>query len=314
MIKGTYIFYENGQEILRSSNVITKFGKRFLTNLIAGNVNFDKKDIALGIGETSATVNDTRLEFETYRLPVIFGSTDIQTSEGVTTYSVIYKTTLPVDVAGRITEVGLYPSTRSSIINFDSKFISDFNSYLEWFDESGLHPDVDPDYARIGNDLVLMQSNSGEAQEYISNVPGIDISGYGVSDTFQLAYYKYDTNLNSIQIRFYSSDTDYYYFTPTVASGTGYKLSSDIPLSELITSGSPDKRSIVKIGVVLTPTGSTTTEVGMDGLRVNDEDTFDPIFGIISRSILLDSLGNPNPLNKIAGRQVDIEYKLDIGF
>jgi hypothetical protein len=314
MIKGTYIFYENGQEILRSSNVITKFGKRFLTNLIAGNVNFDKKDIALGIGETSATVNDTRLEFETYRLPVIFGSTDIQTSEGVTTYSVIYKTTLPVDVAGRITEVGLYPSTRSSIINFDSKFISDFNSYLEWFDESGLHPDVDSDYARIGNDLVLMQSNSGEAQEYISNVPGLDISGYGVSDTFKLAYYKYDTNLNSIQIRFYSSDTDYYYFTPTVASGTGYKLSSDILLSELITSGSPDKRSIVKIGVVLTPTGSTTTEVGMDGLRVNDEDTFDPIFGIISRSILLDSLGNPNPLNKIAGRQVDIEYKLDIGF
>lgn len=313
MIKGTYIFYENGQEILRSSNVITKFGKRFLTNLIAGNVNFDKKDIALGIGETTATVNDTRLEFETYRLPVIFGSTDIQTSEGVTTYSVIYKTTLPVDFAGRVAEVGLYPSTRSSIINFDSKFISDFNSYLEWFDESGTHPEIDDNYARIGNDLIVMQSNSGSSQEYISNVPGLDISGYGINDTFKLSYYKYDTNLDSIEIRFYSTDTDYYYFSPTIASGTGYKLSSDIPLSDLASSGSPDKRSIVKIGIVITPT-SSVTEVGMDGFRVNDEDTFDPIFGIISRSILLDSLGNPSPLNKIAGRQVDIEYKLDIGF
>ena len=313
MIKGTYIFYENGQEILRSSNVITKFGKRFLTNLIAGNVNFDKKDIALGIGETAATVNDTRLEFETYRLPVIFGSTDIQTSEGLTTYSVIYKTTLPVDFAGRVAEVGLYPSTRSSIINFDSKFISDFNSYLEWFDESGTHPEIDNNYARIGNDLIVMQSNSGFSQEYISNVPGLDISGYGVNDTFKLSYYKYDTNLDSIEIRFYSTDTDYYYFAPTIASGTGYKLSSDIPLSDLASSGSPDKRSIVKIGIVITPT-SSVTEVGMDGFRVNDEDTFDPIFGIISRSILLDSLGDPSPLNKIAGRQVDIEYKLDIGF
>jgi len=31
MLKGTYIFYEDGKEICRQSNVITKFGKRFLT-------------------------------------------------------------------------------------------------------------------------------------------------------------------------------------------------------------------------------------------------------------------------------------------
>jgi len=55
MIKGTYIFKENGKEIYRSSNVITKFGKRFLTNFIAGNVDFKNKDIAIGIDSTSAT-------------------------------------------------------------------------------------------------------------------------------------------------------------------------------------------------------------------------------------------------------------------
>ena len=52
MIKGTYIFYEEGKEILRSENVITKFGKRFLTNFIAGNINTTKKDIAIGIDST----------------------------------------------------------------------------------------------------------------------------------------------------------------------------------------------------------------------------------------------------------------------
>ena len=46
MIKGTYIFYENGKEILRKSNVITKFGKRFLTNFIAGNILNSNKDMA----------------------------------------------------------------------------------------------------------------------------------------------------------------------------------------------------------------------------------------------------------------------------
>ena len=47
MLKGTYIFYENGKEICRSSNLITKFGKRFLTNFMAGNVSFNSKELAL---------------------------------------------------------------------------------------------------------------------------------------------------------------------------------------------------------------------------------------------------------------------------
>jgi hypothetical protein len=79
MIKGTYVFYQDGKEIHRSENVITKFGKRFITNFIAGNINTTKKDIAIGIDSTAAAENDTRLGFEFYRLPVTVGSTDIQT-------------------------------------------------------------------------------------------------------------------------------------------------------------------------------------------------------------------------------------------
>jgi hypothetical protein len=46
----------------------------------------------------------------------------------------------------------------------------------------------------------------------------------------------------------------------------------------------------------------------MDGLRINDEDTFDPIFGLISRTALA------TPLEKALGRQIDVEYRLDLGF
>jgi hypothetical protein len=307
MIKGTYIFKENGIEIARSSNVITKFGKRFLTNFIAGNVDFNNKDLAIGIDSTAATVNDTRLGFEFYRLPVEFGSTDIQTIGGTTTYSVVYKTTIPVDVSGTISEIGLYPSTRLSTNNYDSKFLADFNSYLDWYDPSGNHPDVSPTGPKIGDNVITMTSNGTSAREYTLPLSGLDISGYSVNDSIRLAYYKEDANLEKITIKFYSSNTDYYYYDLTPASGTGYKISSDISISSLVASGSPDKSAINKIGIVIDPLSSATS-VGLDGLRINDEDTFDPIFGIISRSILT------SPLTKLAGRQVDVEYRLDLGF
>ena len=311
MIKGTYIFYEDGKEIYRSSNLITKFGKRFLTNVIAGGVNNQLKDIAIGIDSTAATVDDTRLGFEFYRTPVILSSTDIQTSGASTTYSVVYKCTIPQDISGIVSEVGLYPQTRSSLNNYDSKFISDFSNYLNWADSSGINPDIVTSNAKIGSSLLSMISGlSGASKEYTSSISPMDISGYSVNDSIKLAYYRNDTNLQYITIKLYSSDTDYYSVNVTPTSGTGYKLSSDILLSTLFTdpTGSPDKTQINKIGIVIKPTTGNTTTVGLDGLRINDEDTFDPIFGLISRSVL------GTTLTKSAGRQVDIEYKLDLSF
>jgi len=305
MIKGTYIFYEDGKEIFRQSNIITKFGKRFFTNVIAGNVPADTKDIAVGITSTSATVNDTRLGFEFYRIPVSLSSIDIQTSNGTSTYSVVYKATLPQTAAGIVSEVGLYPSQRISANNYDSKFITDFEKQLDW---SPL-PNSISGNQKIGNVLLSMSSGSGTAQEYISYM-GLDISGYSINDTLKLAYYKNDTNLSSIILKFYNGDNNYYSLPITPDSGTGYKITTDIPLSSLFGSstGSPDKSQINKIGIVVTPTSGNTTVVGFDGLRINDEDTFDPAFGLISRSVL------STPLTKLAGRQVDIEYRLDLGF
>jgi len=309
MIKGTYIFKQDGVEIFRSENVITKFGKRFFTNFIAGNVAFSKKDLALGIDNTSATINDTRLGFEFYRLPIDLGTIDIQTIEGVSTYSVVYKSTIPADVSATISEVGLYPSDRSSTVNYDSKFLLDFNDRLSIYDPSGNHPtSVDTENGKIGGNLITLTSNLTSPQEYVVLFSELDISGYSVNDSIRLAYYKNDTNLEKIILRFYSSDSDYYYYEVTPDSGTGYKITDDILINELLSYGSPNNSSIVKIGITIDPVSGQSTSVGMDGLRINDEDTFDPIFGIISRSVL------STPLLKVNGRQVDIEYRLDLGF
>ena len=311
MIKGTYIFYEDGKEIYRSPNLITKFGKRFLTNVIAGGASNQLKDIAIGIDSTAATVNDTRLGFEFYRTPVILSSTDIQTSAGTTTYSVVYKCTIPQDISGIVSEVGLYPQTRSSLNNYDSKFISDFSNYLVWTDSLGINPAIVTSNAKIGSDVLSMISGSaGASKEYTTSISPMDISGYSVNDSIRLAYYRNDANLQYITVKLYSSNADYYSVNVTPTSGIGYKLSTNILLSTLFTAptGSPDKTQINKIGIVIQPTASNTTTVGLDGLRINDEDTFDPIFGLISRSVL------GTALTKLAGRQVDIEYKLDLSF
>ncbi len=311
MLKGTYIFYQDGKEISRKSNVITKFGKRFLTNFIAGNVPTINKDIALGIDSTASTENNTRLGFEFYRLPVLFGSTDIQTASGVTTYSVVYKTTIPQDVVAQIYEIGLYPSNRSSINNFDSKFLSDFDNVLDWSTSAGVNPLTTASNYRIGGNLLRMSAIASSSVEYKSTIQALNLSGYSEADSIRLAYNKEDTNLSTIKVRLYSEASKYYEVTITPAGGTGYQLSSNVLLSTVFsgaTSPAPDITNINQIGIIVTATAGGTTTVGLDGLRINDEDTFDPVFGLISRSHL------STPISKVAGRQVDVEYRLDLEF
>jgi hypothetical protein len=121
--------------------MITKFGKRFLTSYLSGNNDFASKELALGIGSTTPNVkgNDTKLDFEFYRLPVELSSFNILEAgvdgdgDPIYEYFVTYKSTIPQDIAGVVSEVGLYPGDRQSFNNFDSKFITSFTNEFNWF-------------------------------------------------------------------------------------------------------------------------------------------------------------------------------------
>ena len=297
--------------------MITKFGKRFLTDFIAGNSTFNSRDIALGIGTTVATENDTRLEFEFYRLPVSLGSINIEDNgSGGFNYFAIYKTTIPQDVSGVISEIGLYPGQRSSTNFYDSKFITSFENNYTWLDLSNNSPQLkannttDPFLSKIGEHMVQFDVAQSTSKEYINSIVNIDLSGYSVNDSLTLAYKKKDNNLTKIRVKLYSSDTQYYYADFTPLSGTGDKIQS-ISMSSVfsnISSTAPDPTNITKIGIEVTAGSGGATTVYFDGLRINDEDTFDPQYGLISRSILT------TPLQKPSGRPVDIEYKLQLEF
>jgi len=303
--------------------MITKFGKRFLTSYLAGVSEFNSKDIALGIGSTAvnANGNDTRLEFEFYRLPVTLGSFDISQTGGTTenpifSYTAIYKATIPQDVSGVVSEIGLYPGLRTSTNNYDSKFITSFENNINWLDSSSNTPilrsnSTSPLFtSKIGENMVQVDVNQSTSKEYISSIANLDLSGYSVNDSLSIAYKKNDNNLNKIRVKLYSSATQYYYADFTPASGTGDKIQS-ISMSSVfsnVSATAPDPTNITKVGIEVTAGSGGATTVYFDGLRINDEDTFDPSYGLIARSILT------TPLQKPSGRPVDIEYKLQLVF
>ena len=308
--------------------MITKFGKRFLTSYLAGNSTMSSKELAFGIGSTAPDLKgrDTRLDFEFYRVPVELSSIDISQTgtdvdgDPIFSYGIIFKSTIPQDISGVISEVGLYPGGRTSFNNFDSKFITSFTNNFNWFDGSenpvsqSNTQDSTGTYtflSKIGDSMVRFDASSGTTKEYTNSLVSYDISGYSINDTLAIAYKKADNNVSNIRVKFYSSDLAYYYVDFTPESGTGDKIQS-ISLNNLFSNYTaspniPDPSSIIKIGVAATATGGATT-VYFDGIRINDEDTFDPGYGIISRLIL------STPLIKKPGRPVDIEYKLLLEF
>jgi hypothetical protein len=304
--------------------MITKFGKRFLINYLAGNADFSKKEIAFGIGSTAPNPkgNDTRLEFEFYRLPATISSIDIQQTgvdldgDPVFSYKAVYQATLPQDVAGVATEIALYPGSRSSKNNFDDRVISLFENNILWTDSLGANPGIEINSSvftsKIGENMVYMQTPASTSKEYKLSLNQLDLSGYSINDSLAIAYKKNDNNISKIRVKFYSSTTQYCYVDFTPASGTGDKIQS-INLSSLFSNTSvtpPDFANIINLGIEITAGSGGTTKVYFDGLRINDNDTFDPTYGMISRSVLTGG----DIIYKTSGRQVDIEYKLQLGF
>lgn len=312
-VVGEYIFYDDNKEVYRSKNLLTKFGKRYLTQYLAGQSNTNLKDIALGVGSTTATVNDTQLNFEFYKSPVSMNSIDIQTDQltGVSTYGVIHKTTIPVDVAGIINEVGLFPSVSLGSTDYASNSISTFENNQSWIDSSGASaPTTTTPFPKIGSSYLSIGANSSQSKEYFYNF-NVDVSGYSALDSLTLAYYQSDLNLDYVFVRMYDSNNNYYEVRYSPELTTGYKIKS-LTLNNLYSSGygsgTPDQTSIVKISCGVKAKSSGTTTVLFDGLRINDEDSFRTDYGLISRSVLT------NPITKSLGKQMVIEYRIGLSF
>jgi len=310
---GEYVFYDNDKEIYRSKNLLTKFGKRYLTQYLAGQSNTSLKDISLGVGSTAATVNDTQLGFEFYKSPVSMSSIDIQTSSstGLSTYGVVYKTTVPVDVAGIINEVGLFPTVSLNSTDYSSNSISTFENNQSWTDSTGAYASTTTTpFPKIGTSYLSIGAAASQSKEYFYNF-NLDVSGYSALDSLTLAYYQSDTNLDYVFVRMYDSNNRYYEIRYAGDASVGYKIKS-LTLNNLYSSGfglgTPDQTSIVKVSCGVKAKSSGATVALFDGMRINDEDSFRTDYGMISRSVLA------TPITKSLGKQMVIEYRIGLSF
>lgn len=294
--------------------MITKFGKRLITSYLANGLNFSSKDIAIGIGSQAATVNDSDMQFEFYRSGVFLGSTDIQTNTatGITTYAVVYKTTLPTDVEGIISEIGIFPSSYAENTDYSSRYISSFEDVTLWKDGDGNQPTkVSTPTPKIGSSYFSLSALSNQSKSYSLDTV-FDLSGYGVEDKISIAFYQSDLNLDYVYVRFYSSPTNYKEIRFDGALSIGHKIIakqlSDLFNSSFSSSGPTDFANITKIEVGAKAKSSGATTVLLDGLRLNDDYKYNTQYGLISRSVL------SQPIVKTLGVEMDIEYKINLGF
>ena len=284
--------------------MITKFGKRFLANFVAGNSSFASKEMALGIAtdlEYPLADTNSRLGFEFYRVPIRQGGIDIDSSVSPVKYTVVYSATIPTNIAGKINEIGIYSGQSYSRNLYDSKFISNFELPYQWTPE----PELDQTDYRVGDSSLIFTSDSTSPQEYTYDLGSMDISGYNPADTICFSFKSNDANLLSLKVRLYSSDTDYIEFTFD-EHDEGYNV-KDLSMSDGVTFGTFNPQSVSKLGVIVVPQGAEAS-VSVDGLRINDEDTFDPEYGLIARAFLDETMV------KVIGRESAIEFKLDLSF
>ena len=294
--------------------MITKFGKRFITSYLANGISFNNKDIAIGIGSRAETLNDTDLQFEFYRSPINLGSTDIQTNTatGETTYSIVYKTTLPTEVEGTISEIGIFPASYLQNTDFFSRYITSFEDTYSWTDSDGNQPiKVSTPTPRIGSSFFSVSALNGGSKSYSTNTI-FDISGYGVDDSISFAFYQSDLNLDYIYIRFYSSPSNYKEVRFPGDTSIGHKVLtnklSSLFNSEFSSVTVTDFENITKIEVGAKAKSALSTTVFLDGIRLNDDDRYNPQYGLVSRSVL------STPIVKTLGVEMDIEYRINLGF
>lgn len=308
MLKGTYVFKVNGREIGRQENLLTDQGKRIIAAYLAGNAPAWAGAIAIGAGDTAATVYDQRLAFEFYRAETKAGAVNFNSA--VDTHTIVMKAEVDPAVEGTIYEVGIFPDdvngsagmAQSSVLTVgDDTEPWEHMVSSEWVENT---VEADPQYTRIGTNSIVFD-DSGDGRFRFTGI-STDFAPYSGADLFAFAMIGTGDDPTTVEIRFNTDDANYYSYTVSVASLLGasgeYKTSS-FAKSNWGAVGTPNWSDITSLEFVMT---GSDYALQLDGVRVEDADTVNPDYDLVSRTILDD------PIYKSAGRQMDVEYYLDL--
>lgn len=306
-LSGEYIFYKNGNEVLRSKNIITNAGKEVFIDYLSGQINGYASKMVLGVGSTTPLVTDEFLSFEVFPSGIDFKTMDFTQTPS----QVVFRTTIPSTFKGVIYESGLatYGGTILSNlndVNDNNEIAATFDSdYESWSTSTGVafhNNDLEgTPRLRIGDSGLefTVPSSSNKTSTWSSVSP---FENYVSSDKIKVAFHVSGSVPNSISIKFTTDATNFY--TLSIPSGDislGYNILT-YNVSQLIPTGTPDLGSTTAMTIVVS-SGAQSTVVTMDGIRFDYYSSLTkPV--LVSRSLLT------SPLVIEGGYPFDIEYRL----
>lgn len=294
-MRGIYRFYQDGKLVAERENLITTEGKRLILRYLAGQSPSLGAAIGLGVSAVAATASDAILGFEIKRIAV-----DLKNADYVNNV-VLFKGTIEQDSAFSIYEAGLWSTATNDLSGeFDSRLLTTFDTDLEAWTNITLDTSV----ARTGPDAARVDAASSATTSPRLDVD-MDLSGYSSNDTFYLAFSKPNNNIASIKLIFQDTTTGgSFSLTKTVSSlPTGYNILA-FRKGDFTASGTISWDSINRFGFDVTAT-ATAGYVVLDGLRIEDLDTTNQNFVLVSHTVL------GSPLVKTNTAPMDVEYALD---
>jgi hypothetical protein len=278
----------------KAENLITTRGRLAILRSLAQGSQV-AQTLAVGAGTTAATVGDTRLTFEVARATLSTVSIDI------TTNKIIYKTTIPRETVLNIREAGLWSVAQDLVAGqFGSNLITSFESDFETW-SVGTYQTAN---ARVGSTALRLSPTASATVSSVNANFVSNLSGHSGSDLFVLALNCSSANCAAARVRFISPNGGYYQFQYSTPA-SGYNVLS-LAKSAATVSGTPSWSDITSMEVQATATAGGSVNVDFDGLRVEDVDSFNPDYALISRTVL------GTPIAKTAVAAMDIEYTLDV--
>lgn len=294
-MRGIYRFYQDGKLIAEHPNLLTTEGKRLILRYLAGQSPSLAAAIGLGVSATAATVADVALGFEVQRIAVNLKNADY------TNNVVLFKGTIDQDDVFNLYEAGLWSASANSLSGeFDSKMITTFETDLEDWTNAV----VDTTANRTSSDAIKVSAAISSTTQTRLDVE-MDLSGYSANDTFYLAFSKPNNNISTIKLIFEDVlSGGSVSLTKTVSAlPTGYNVLA-FRKGDFTASGTIDWNNITRFGFDVTA-GGTAGYVILDGLRVEDLDTPNQDFVLVSHTVL------SSPLAKTNTAPMDVEYALD---
>ena len=332
MFCGKYKVYLDGQLVAEKENSITKSGRQIILKSLMGQIPSIAESIQMGIGSTANTasnpddglITNTRLEFSTSEVPVTLSFLDNAGDFD----AIVFKGNIPASGSGSeaqtIYELGIFPPGKTLVSSFNQTALFKGSQSDGWTNNSAtiplntsasvpstssyITPALTSYPFRVGDTALFLKSGSAQILKSIESTNGAysKLATYGSEDFISLAISKSSSSSTpSITIKFYVNANVYYTFTFTGTSGSAYQILNK-PLSEAVSTSSngvsPSWDTIRYVEI------SSSADVVIDAIRVNDNIEIDPTYGMVSRTVLT------TPIIKNTSQSLEIEYYLSLTF